>query len=197
MSDFVSAQYTIDEIKNVLNNQMNGLAAIKSTEETIDGRLTDNSTGLSALKLATTTVDDKLSNATYGLAAIKGLLNTTDGRLTNGTNGLSAIKSAVDASNNYLSNATYGLSALKNAITESRACVKSMQKGSVTGTTGSGGIQIINVTISSVNANKCIVLVYGDNQQYEWGILTSSTNLEMHIPGHTSNIAYWQVVEFY
>ena len=201
MSDFASAQYTIDEIKNVLNDQTNGLAAIKSLEGTIDNRLTDNSTGLSALKLAITSVDDKISDATNGLIAIKGLLNTTDGRLTNGTNGLSAIKGAIDTSNNYLSNATYGLSAIKTAATNAQLSVKSVQRGVVTLPYCQNGDQVDayganwygTVNISSVNTSKSIILV--DCIAYNAiGKFNSST--QIYLSANISNVS-WQVIEFY
>lgn len=71
MADFVGAQYTIDELKSVLNDATNGLAAIKTAEGTIDGRLTNGSTGLSPIKSAIDTANGYLTNGTYGLNAIK------------------------------------------------------------------------------------------------------------------------------
>ena len=140
-----------------------------------------------------------LENSGYGLEAIKNTIptnvadkttnNAIKSLLENSTYGLSTLKAYVDEVESMLKKSTYGLSALKNALGGSGA-VKSVQRGKID--TGTGYISQREVTINTVNPDKCMILYYGSGTF----VSLSSSKLTFNVPTSGGGIT-WQVIEFY
>ena len=211
-------------IKNIVNSTDYGNAKIKSVIDTINtntaaskAAITNTTYGLNALQAL-------LTNGTYGLNALKMLLDTVNSNasnantnaksantlLKNTTYGLSALNTDLDNIISSLGNSTYGLSALKTAISASSSggdgAVKSVQRGLIT-TEKSSSVLTKTVTISSVNPNKCFVILNdcannGNSSTSAGTVVSSLTSTELKIwfaPSHSTqtHTISWQVVEFY
>lgn len=91
---------------------------------------------------------------------------------------------------------------------KSMAAVKSVQRGNTSLSSGAVGPDEENVTISSVNLNKSVVILSSqftrsgstNSSINVYAELTSATNLWLYLSsgslGHTATV-YWQVVEYY
>lgn len=140
-----------------LDNQTNGLAAIRNQAATAATKSTATATALSSnvygLNAIKTAVDQGASQATtaaamssaavtivndsgYGNQAIKNAVGTVDARLTDANNGLAAIKLAAASANSNagaaniaLGNSTYGLGAIKGAVNTANSALASQTYG--------------------------------------------------------------------
>ena len=140
-----------------LDNQTNGLAAIRNQAATAATKSTATATALSSnvygLNAIKTAVDQGVSQATtaaamssaavtivndsgYGNQAIKNAVGTVDARLTDANNGLAAIKLAAASANSNagaanitLGNSTYGLEAIKGAVNTANSALASQTYG--------------------------------------------------------------------
>ena len=152
-----------------LDNQTNGLAAIRNQAATAATKSTATATALSSnaygLNAIKTAVDQGVSQATtaaamssaavtivndsgYGNQAIKNAVGTVDGRLTDANNGLAAIKLAAasansnaGAANTTLGNSTYGLEAIKGAVNTANSAL----------TNGTYGLQAIKAAVDEIS----------------------------------------------
>ena len=152
-----------------LDNQTNGLAAIRNQAATAATKSTATATALSSnaygLNAIKTAVDQGVSQATtaaamssaavtivndsgYGNQAIKNAVGTVDGRLTDANNGLAAIKLAAasansnaGAANTILGNSTYGLEAIKGAVNTANSAL----------TNGTYGLQAIKAAVDEIS----------------------------------------------
>lgn len=126
---------------------------------------------------------------------------------------ISEVKTDTSSIISSLNNSTYGLSAIKNAFGNgSVKVVKSVQRGEITETQP----ETVNVTISSINTNKSILLFSTSvNTNFEptniddlmseiscHGKITSSTQLTFKTgakasSGRAEMTISWQVIEFY
>lgn len=152
-----------------LDNQTNGLAAIRNQAATAATKSTATATALSSnvygLNAIKTAVDQGVGQATaaatmssaavtivndsgYGNQAIKNAVGTVDGRLTDANNGLAAIKLAAASANSNagaanitLGNSTYGLEAIKGAVNTANSAL----------TNGTYGLQAIKAAVDEIS----------------------------------------------
>ena len=152
-----------------LDNQTNGLAAIRNQAATAATKSTATATALSSnvygLNAIKTAVDQGVGQATtaatmssaavtivndsgYGNQAIKNAVGTVDARLTDANNGLAAIKLAAasansnaGAANTTLGNSTYGLEAIKGAVNTANSAL----------TNGTYGLQAIKEAVDEIS----------------------------------------------
>ena len=125
-----------------------------------------------------------------------------------------ADKNTLDAIKSLLTNSTQGLNAIKTQVNKipttassgGGGSVKSVQRGDVDlrgSSSGDGNTVVKDITISSVNINKSIILVNWCVNDYQpfpvQAKIVDATTIKLTAYGYSNyrSRAHWQVVEFY
>lgn len=195
----------INAINSELSNQTYGLQAIKDAVDDANDELTDSSHGLSALDTLIQTVGnavsdilDQVANGTVSTNlryVVEGILSA----LSNNNSGLSAIKTSVDSANSTLGDSTNGLAAIKTAVdaigSSGSSVIKSIQRGTASGTGGT-------ITINAVNPSKSFVIatnlqsVSAYDGCFTIRLRDATSLVWSNWGGYSTQALDWQVIEF-
>ena len=178
------------EIKKAINSNISKSLDVLITEKSNEVKTVANNN------------NSLLNNSTYGLSALQSIISNVKSLLENTTYGLNAIKNTVNSVNNTVS------------VVGNIPSVKSVQRGVANlcrtydrSRYYYGGA---NISISSINPNKSIVILnggivmsYSDDNWIADGYLYSLTRTSlvircMEYPSNDNSYpASWQVIEFY
>lgn len=229
LNDF--AQNLLGKLNNIVSNQNNQntkLDAINNNVNSVDTKATAAATDAASIKSTVSTINTNVNTANTTLSTINANASTAAEKTTTIASDMATIKTAINTINTNTNTINTNTNTILNKVNNlSTGGIKSIQSGLVSYVSSqafptttnlvfkSGNRQPYEeITIGSVNKNKCIVNIYtnasiaGGTIMYPvCGVLTSSTTLVIYLDSTTNfsgttqtgnRYGYrWEVIEYY